>query len=228
MSNQFVCPFCSTTVALTDDTHKTSKTYSYLKTSPINNGNGITSYKAIDEMELYYRYCPSCEKVAIKAMGIGSQFQGKVWNIFPDSNAKQLPEYIPSAIVQDYEEACKIVNLSPKSSATLSRRCLQGMIRDYWNVSKNSLLDEINAISGKVDPETSDVLHSIRKIGNIGAHPERDINLVVDIEEGEAQDLLLFLEYLFDEWYIKRHDRKSMLARIKDLSTSKQEARKKN
>lgn len=228
MSNQFVCPFCSTTVALTTDTFNSKKIYSYLKVSAMSNGNGGTSYEPTDEIELYYRYCPNCEKVAINAKGIGSQFMGKLWNIFPDSNAKQLPKYIPSAIVQDYEEACKIVNLSPKSSATLSRRCLQGMIRDYWSVSKNSLLDEINAISDKVDPETSDVLHSIRQIGNIGAHPERDINLVVDIEEGEAQDLLLFLEYLFDEWYIKRHDRKSMLARIKDLSTSKQEARKKN
>ena len=31
-------------------------------------------------------------------------------------------------LMDDYEEACAIVNLSPKASATLSRRCLQGMI----------------------------------------------------------------------------------------------------
>ena len=49
------------------------------------------------------------------------------WNLKPQSQAKVFPSYIPRAILEDYEEACLIRDLSPKASATLSRRCLQGM-----------------------------------------------------------------------------------------------------
>jgi hypothetical protein len=47
-----------------------------------------------------------------------------------------LPDYIPEQIKDDYYEACSILNLSPKASATLARRCLQGMIRDFWGITK--------------------------------------------------------------------------------------------
>ena len=44
--------------------------------------------------------------------------------------------------------------LSAKAAATLARRCLQGMIRDYWDIAKISLKQEIDAIKDKVDPLT--------------------------------------------------------------------------
>ncbi|MEI8253036.1 MAG: hypothetical protein WCG25_04765 [bacterium] len=47
------------------------------------------------------------------------------WQLLPVSEAKVLPDYIPDPIKQDYYEACRIRDLSPKASATLSRRCLQ-------------------------------------------------------------------------------------------------------
>ena len=53
-------------------------------------------------------------------------------NRIPPSQAKTFPTYIPQAIRDDYREACLILDLSPKASATLARRCLQGMLRDFW------------------------------------------------------------------------------------------------
>ncbi|MFH4289477.1 DUF4145 domain-containing protein, partial [Acinetobacter baumannii] len=73
-------------------------------------------------------------------------------NLKPNSSAKTFPDYIPKAVLDDYNEACLIRDLSPKASATLSRRCLQGMIRDYWGVSKNTLNEEIKAIKDRIDP----------------------------------------------------------------------------
>ena len=54
----------------------------------------------------------------------------------PESDAKPQPEFIPEAIRQDYREACRIRDLSPKASATLARRCLQGMIRDFCAITR--------------------------------------------------------------------------------------------
>ena len=51
------------------------------------------------------------------------------WRMRPQSSAKLFPSYIPQPLLDDYEEACAIRDLSPKASATLARRCLQGLIR---------------------------------------------------------------------------------------------------
>lgn len=83
----------------------------------------------------------------------------------PASSATPFPDYVPLAIRQDYEEACAIRDLSPKASATLSRRCLQGLIRDYWKIVKSRLVDEINALEDKVDPDTWAAIDAVRKIG---------------------------------------------------------------
>jgi len=148
------------------------------------------------------------------------------WNLLPDSFAKQFPNYIPKPILEDYFEASKIRDLSPKASATLARRCLQGMLRDYWKVSKGRLLDEINAIEDKVDPIIWQSIDSVRKVGNIGAHMEKDINLIVEVDPEEAKLLLELIEMLLEEWYVQRHEREKKLNGIISLGKEKSEARK--
>jgi hypothetical protein len=143
------------------------------------------------------------------------------WNLLPQSKAIPMPDYIPKIITTDYEEACTIVGLSPKASATLSRRALQGMIRDYWGISKSRLYDEINAIKDKVDPDVWSAIDAVRSVGNIGAHMERDINVIVDVEENEAELLIGLLELLAKEWYIARHVRQERLSRITKLAEDK-------
>jgi hypothetical protein len=136
------------------------------------------------------------------------------WNLKPQSAAKPFPDYIPRPILQDYEEACLIAGLSPKASATLSRRCLQGMIRNFWEISKSRLIDEINALSDKIDASTWKAIDSVRSIGNIGAHMEKDINLIVDVEPEEADLLLRLIEVLLEEWSIRRHDREEHMQKV--------------
>lgn len=58
------------------------------------------------------------------------------WALCPESLAKPQPEYIPAPLREDYYEACLIRDKSPKASATLARRCLQGMIRDFCGITK--------------------------------------------------------------------------------------------
>jgi hypothetical protein len=136
------------------------------------------------------------------------------WLLRPSSLALVFPEYVPAAIRQDYEEACKIRNLSPKASATLSRRCLQGIIRDFKKISKKRLVDEIDALRDEVDPDTWAAIDAVRRIGNIGAHMEKDINEIIDVEPEEAQLLIELIETLIKDWYIARYKRQQHLAKI--------------
>jgi Domain of unknown function (DUF4145) len=134
---------------------------------------------------------------------------------------KILPDYVPAPIVADYKEACLIADLSPKASATLSRRCLQGMIRDFWGISKARLVDEIDAIKDKVDDLAWNAIDGLRKMGNIGAHMEKDINVIVDVDPDEAKLLIGLIETLVDDWYVMRHERKSRMEKLVDAVKSK-------
>jgi hypothetical protein len=139
----------------------------------------------------------------------------------PESSAKTMPSYIPSPIVTDYNEACKIKSLSPKASATLSRRCLQGMIRNFYGISKATLALEINAIQDKVDATTWLAIDAVRNIGNIGAHMEKDINVIIDVEPQEAQVLIGLIELLIKDWYVAKNDREERLKEVIALAAAK-------
>ncbi|HET7853882.1 MAG TPA: DUF4145 domain-containing protein [Candidatus Methylomirabilis sp.] len=145
--------------------------------------------------------------------------------LIPPSDAKVFPDYVPQPIRDDYEEACLIRDLSPKAAATLARRALQGMIRDFWNIKRNRLYDEIADLEAKVDPLTWKAIDAVRSVGNIGAHMEKDVNLVVDIEPGEAGLLLGLIETLIREWYIVRHEREERLKAIATMGVAKEKAR---
>ena len=149
----------------------------------------------------------------------------QTWQLIPAADVKVFPEYIPQSILADYRESCTIRDLSPKASATLSRRCLQGMIRDFWDVKKPRLIDEIDAIKEKVDPVTWQAIDAVRKIGNIGAHMEKDINLVVDVDPNEAGLLINLIETLIHDWYVARHERQERMKKIISVSDAKTAAK---
>jgi hypothetical protein len=143
------------------------------------------------------------------------------WQLMPESEAKVLPDYIPKPVRDDYYEACRIRDLSPKASATLARRCIQGMVRDFWKISKPTLKAEIDALEEKVDPDTWAGIDSVRSVGNIGAHMEKDINIIVDVESEEAQLLIGLVEQLIDDWYVDRENRRQRSESLKMLAETK-------
>lgn len=145
----------------------------------------------------------------------------KTWNLLPESEARVLPDYIPEPIQEDYYEACRIRDLSPKASATLSRRCLQGMIRDFHGISKATLFDEIKELDGKIDQAVWESIDAVREVGNIGAHMKKDINIIVDVEPEEAQLLIGLIEQLIEDWYVIREDRRLRSEKLKQLAIDK-------
>jgi len=155
------------------------------------------------------------------------------WRLLPESTAKPQPACIPAHIAQDYAEACLIRDLSPKASATLARRCLQGMIRDFCGIKSATLYQEIGALKKKqekdevlkhVHMDTVDALDHVRRIGNIGAHMESDVNRITSVEPLEAQKLIDLIELLFQEWYVQRDTRSRKLSTLQQIVASKAQA----
>ena len=218
----FQCPFCSMVMPVTHDTLSV-RDPSFVSANDTQRYGG----ESVSHLELSFFQCPNCNEYTIFAKGKGSCVSDVDIMIRPQSLARKFPEYIPLSIRNDYEEAYAIVNLSPKASATLSRRCLQGMIRDFFQISKSNLYEEIDAIKDKISTEQWDVLNGIRRIGNIGAHMEKDINLIIDIEPDEAQKLIKLIELLIQQWYIERHNQQQLYADIIGIDQAKQQERKK-
>lgn len=208
----FRCPFCKQNMSLDSSTHSIKKiTFS----DYINIG--------IPYLELAIYKCPndSCNEETIIAKGKNGYIENEVVLIYPDSEASSLPDYIPQAIRNDYKEAFSILFKSPKASATLSRRCLQGMIRDFWGIKKNRLIDEINELQGKIPAAQWAAIDALRQLGNIGAHMEKDVNAIVDIDDNEAEMLLQLIELLMEKWYINRHDKEQLYKKIEDANRNK-------
>lgn len=223
----FQCPYCSNIMAIDAGT-----TYAERFAAFTEHHHDTTGYTITDPVDScvsidFYR-CPNCGQYTIKAKGIGNDVKDVNVPIRPISSAKQYPQYIPEAIRQDYEEACSIVSLSPKASATLSRRCLQGMIRDFWNIKEKNLYDEISALKNQIPADLWSSIDALRQLGNIGAHMEKDTNVIVDIDPDEANSLIKLIELLMKEWYINREERKKLFSSIISTNQTKQSERKKN
>lgn len=210
------CPFCNATVL----SNTIQRYFSYHGTSEEPSLNDAC------ELLVSGTFCPNCRRTIFTAKYTGLKMsKNTIIPIYPLSPARQFPDYIPESIRQDYEEAYSILSLSPKASATLSRRCLQGMIRDFWKISERTLFEEITALKDKIPASQYQAIDALRQLGNIGAHMEKDTNLIIDIEPQEAQYLLKLIELLLQQWYVERHEQEKLYADIVDTNTIKQSCR---
>lgn len=234
MSYAWTCPFCKlpTTIVRSNETIERVDCI-------------IPNKKGKIGLTVIYIICPNTEcnqltlSVRLHALRLDpnhryNYIEGKLldqWNLLPNSTAKVFsPDIVPYAVISDYEEACKIKDLSPKASATLSRRALQGMIRDFWKVKRPdghkgrwTLWHEIQAIKGQPDLGLGvwSAIDAVRNIGNIGAHMEADINFIIDVEPEEASKLIWLIEFLIEKWYVQKHETELQLAEITSIGKAK-------
>lgn len=223
----WICPYCNQIATITDN-NTSYDLYSFNLANKEGDLGILTSVVVCPN--------PSCREYKIVAevyktsqTANGMRTKGnpiEEWQLRPKSLTKPFPEYIPKPILDDYKEACLIVNDSPKASATLSRRCIQGIIRDFWKISKPKLINEIKELEGKIDASTWQAIDGVRSVGNIGAHMETDINLIVDVDPDEAKTLIGLIEFLLKDWYVARHDRDEHMQKVIDLAKLKSDEKK--
>lgn len=211
----YVCPFCGHAQVFENSCSRRNNGF-YADSSDWHIPDAYTE----SSFTIYTFRCnnSSCRRIMVSAV---NRISGKQIDLVPRVVMRNYPDYIPEQIRCDYYEANLILESSPKAAATLLRRCLQGMIRDFWEVKKENLYAEINAIQGKVTPSQWKALDGLRKIGNIGAHMEKDVNLIVDIDPDEAKKLLRLIEILLEKWYIARHEEEVLCADINEIADEK-------
>lgn len=217
--SSFKCPFCGNFMSEHDGTVTTRRF----------NFDGDETIECLEEpfLDIKIYRCPNseCQKESIVAQGINGYLDDATFNVYPRVIYRTFPDYVPQAIRTDYEEACSILESSPKAAATLARRCMQGMIRDFWGIHEKNLNAEITTLKSKISPALWNAIDAVRRIGNIGAHMEHDVNLIIDVDPDEARLLLKLIEHLIEKWYIDRHDTECLFNSIIEIDEAKKEAR---
>ncbi len=171
---------------------------------------------------LFKYICPSCKKYLFYfQMGRrGNKSNGgftkagviepikKEFMAYPQFYSRTpLSSFVPERYAEDYKEASAVLNISPKASAALSRRCLQNILRDVAKVKPQNLIKEIEEIldSKQLPTYLSEGIDAVRNIGNFAAHPIKSTNTgeIISVESGEAEWLLDLLEGLFDFYFVQ-------------------------
>jgi hypothetical protein len=163
--------------------------------------------------------CPACEGLIIELED--PQRKRQIVHPIGGGSRGAVPPQVPKEIAADYVEACKVLPLSPKASAALSRRCLQSILDEKGYQAQN-LATQIDLLINESDttkaiPESlRTTIDGIRNFGNFSAHPITDTTTlqIINVEPHEAEWCLEILEEIFQHYYVKPAEAKARKAKL--------------
>lgn len=171
----------------------------------LNNGQSIGDDR--NQWQVHHMMCPACKKAILKLCRISRREVVTETFVFPKSSSRPMaPSQVPTELAEDFNEACFVLEDSPKASSALSRRCLQQLLELQGYAHKDLGKAITAAIASKtLTGSLARNLDAIRNIGNFAAHPTKDSNFgsIVEVEPHEAEWNLDVLDGLFDFYYVQ-------------------------
>ncbi len=208
----------------------------------------------------FYKYsvahfrCAECHDVSIKFTGNAKNFRYVPSSYVSDgisSNDDVLPDYFEEFILpkttprepipkdvesiyrRDYDEAVKLLSISPMASAAFSRRLLQHYIEKKHKIKEQDLKQEIGKLKelGKYPSDLISLFDLIRHYGKFAAHATTNhiSGEIIDVDPGEAESLLDILEEMFDYDYERTRRIKDREKKLQDkLRSAKPQQKEKS
>lgn len=162
-----------------------------------------------------FMICPQCSKEILRLGKLSIRGQSLAvhdWLLVHPSGSSRgpVPGEVPTDIATDYMEAARVLDLSAKASAALSRRCLQSIL---WGAgyAQKDLSKQVDAVLAEADATRAlpsgihTIVDAIRNFGNFSAHRITDQTSlqVIDVDPHEAEFCLDILDALFDHYYVR-------------------------
>jgi hypothetical protein len=111
---------------------------------------------------------------------------------------------IPREIGEDFSEASRCVSVSAsRATVTQCRRAIQNACVLGGASPKADLIDQIDELEAKrvISPGLKDIAHTIRMIGNWGAHPQKDP--LKEVTSDDASAILEFTSEFLEEIFVR-------------------------
>lgn len=154
-----------------------------------------------EEFVSLYR-CVNCQQLIIYLQVEVNAGGGESVMIYPLVRNDSYQRVVSPPIWKEYVAARQLVISNPNASATMSRRCLQILLRNHFGLNARTLDDQIKAIlaTGQLPSFLKSDLDVVRTLGNFGAHPtpHAETGEIMEVERAEAEWLIQVLEALFD------------------------------
>ena len=134
-------------------------------------------YYMIDDMQL--RLCDHCNRYSI---WIHEEM------VYPSLSIAPLPsDDMPDDVKEDFIEARKVIEISPRASAALLRLALQKLLQHLGEGGKNIDSDIGELVKKGLKLKIQKALDSVRVIGNEAVHPG-----VLDLKDNKEIAIMLF------------------------------------
>ena len=177
-------------------------------------GSGVNS-----NWECMTTVCPECHNPSVKIeqqsrmtgiLLIDTLMNKEKW-VYPSSKRRKIfGDEVPGHLKGDYFEACDVLLLSPRSSATVSRRVLETMLLEQgYDQSKlhlqiEAVLEEKD-VNKKLSTNLLRIVDAVRQFGNFSAHQAMDVTglNIIEVEPEEAEICLEIVEGLFEHYYVR-------------------------
>lgn len=136
--------------------------------------------------------CPSCKKCVLIEYSLKENgYPDSLRKIFPSPLPSPVDARMPDKIKKDLQEAKLCFSVGAiNASATMARRAIQRACKEM-GATKRELLDQIDEIasSGIITQPLKELAHTVRLVGNDGAHPNEE-----DVEEQDVKEILELAE----------------------------------
>ena len=155
------------------------------------------------------RYVPPTTGVALVDV-LGKASVKDQW-VYPSSRrVKNFGDEVPDDLKSDYFESCEVLLISPRSSATLSRRIVEAVLRQK-GYSQNKLREQVEAVRNESVPDKKlptvllRIIDAVREFGNFSAHQKKNMTTlqIIEVEPGEAELCLGIVEEMFEHYYVR-------------------------
>ncbi len=174
--------------------------------------NTKCSFSGIGVGDSVVLYCRGCgEGVYFRLSGIDFRDEDITVRIDAESVEDYYPRKvltidpaIPKEIGDDFNEANRCFSVeAKKATVTMCRRVLQNTCVSKGASPNTDLVEQIDELESKrtINPSMKDVAHTIRKIGNWGAHPQDDP--LKDVTLDDASEILKFTSEFLDEVFVR-------------------------
>jgi hypothetical protein len=199
------CPHCSTTVKLQVDL-------------ALGGGSRLFANQEEPKYKLAWNRCPECQNliIIIRIGTVGKELIDHI--LYPQYYIRHVAPEVPDNYKVDFKEACAVLPPSPKASAAMSRRLLQNILHNEFQINTGNLSQEIKQFGELTEVPSSlkETVDAIRHFGNFAVHPNENVltNTIIDVEPGEAEWLLEVIEELFDFTFVKPNKRAKMLEQL--------------